>query len=101
MIDYGSPEELVERVKAARQALANEQPATWRALANKGIFRGRGQAPGKVAFLFPGQGSQYANMGASFMDLQPVKETFAEADHGPGAHSRPASHELHLLRSGR
>ncbi len=90
LIDFGSAEELAERVKAARQALgsgslgsgslANEQAAVWRALVNRGIFRGRGKPAGKVAFLFPGQGSQYANMGRTFIDFPPVAETFAEAD---------------------
>jgi len=49
-------------------------------LAGQGIFRGHG-APGKVVFLFPGQGSQYANM---LRDLCNVERwwlnTFKEAD---------------------
>ncbi len=80
VVDFSTPEELIERIKAARQALQSEQPAAWRALANRGIFRGRGEPAGKVAFLFPGQGSQYANMGRTFADLPPFAATFAEAD---------------------
>jgi acyl transferase domain-containing protein/NAD(P)-dependent dehydrogenase (short-subunit alcohol dehydrogenase family) len=85
VIDYGTPDELLGRVKAARQALGGEGAAgathpAWRALGNKGVFRGSGPAAGAVAFLFPGQGSQYANMGRSLIDLPPVRETFAEAD---------------------
>ena len=81
MIDFGSPEELLERVKAARQALANEQPATWRALANQGIFRGRGQAAGQGRLPLPRPRQPVRQHGrARFMDLPPVAETFAEAD---------------------
>ena len=45
-----------------------------------GIFRGSGPA-GKVAFLYTGQGSQYANMLATLRAGEPsVAATFAEAD---------------------
>ena len=36
-------------------------PAMWQMLRAQGVFLGRG-APGKVAFLYTGQGSQYVNM---------------------------------------
>ena len=53
----------------------------WKALANQGIFRGSGHAAGKVAFLFPGQGSQFVNMGRSLRDREPVvRAVFDEAD---------------------
>ena len=46
----------------------------------QGIFRGHGPA-GKVAFLYPGQGSQYVNMLRKLRDSEPiVSQTFAEAD---------------------
>jgi malonyl CoA-acyl carrier protein transacylase len=51
-------------------------------LQTKGIHFGRGPA-GKVAFLFPGQGSQYVNMLADVPDPI-VRETFAEADRTMG-----------------
>ena len=40
----------------------------WRMLRSQGVFVGRGPAP-KVAFLYTGQGSQYANM------LRSLRET--------------------------
>ncbi|MHB8605973.1 MAG: SDR family NAD(P)-dependent oxidoreductase, partial [Thermoplasmatota archaeon] len=51
------------------------------ALPLKAIFYGEGARSGKVAFLFPGQGSQYANMLAALASRYPiVRETFEEAD---------------------
>ncbi|MGQ0535253.1 MAG: type I polyketide synthase, partial [Methanobacteriota archaeon] len=51
-----------------------------KALALKGVHVGHG-APGKVAFLFPGQGSQYAGMLKDlWQDYPVVRETFEEAD---------------------
>lgn len=36
----------------------------------------------KIAFIFPGQGSQYVGMGKDFYDAFPIaRETFQEADH--------------------
>ncbi len=79
-IDYADAVELAEKAGNALKALVAHQPAIWKALRAQGIFRGHGPAP-KVAFLYPGQGSQYVNM------LKPVRaadsivaETFAEAD---------------------
>src|SRR5208282_1479412 len=60
-IDYANAPELAEKAGNALKALAANQPAVWKALRAQGIFRGHGPAP-KVAFLYPGQGSQYVNM---------------------------------------
>ncbi len=50
------------------------------ALRARGIFRGSG-APGKVAFLYTGQGSQYANMLADLRRPSRSSPTmFDEAD---------------------
>ncbi len=77
-IDYADAAELAE--KAAQALAAFEQPARWKVLRGRGIFRGSGPAP-KVAFLYTGQGSQYANMLATLRDVEDVvSRTFDEAD---------------------
>ncbi len=79
-VDYETPAELHKKLEKALKVLENDTPATRQALTAQGIYRGSGQ-PGKVAFLFPGQGSQYANMLAELRSLSPVvAETFREAD---------------------
>src|SRR5579859_859166 len=81
MIDFGSRDELLERLHKAHKASAADVPAAWKALQAQGIFRGSGPAPSKVAFLFPGQGSQYLNMGRELAARSPVVQaTFEEAD---------------------
>ncbi|MFQ5411359.1 MAG: beta-ketoacyl synthase N-terminal-like domain-containing protein, partial [Phycisphaerae bacterium] len=51
------------------------------ALSSKGIFYGAGTPDGGLAFLFPGQGSQYVNMGLDLCCTFPdLSESFAEAE---------------------
>ncbi|MFN8642283.1 MAG: acyltransferase domain-containing protein [Candidatus Binatia bacterium] len=79
-IDYGDAAELADKAGRALKALAADNAAMWKALRAQGVFRGQG-APGKVAFLYTGQGSQYVNMLADLRQREPlVADVFAEAD---------------------
>ena len=79
-IDYANAAELAEKVGSALKALVANQPPIWKALRAQGIFRGKGPAA-KVAFLYPGQGSQYVNMLKPLCEIEPiVSDTFGEAD---------------------
>ena len=79
---FDEPGDLVKKCEFAVEALDKNDARKWRVLQTKGIHFGRGPA-GKVAFLFPGQGSQYVNMLADVPDPI-VRETFAEADRTMG-----------------
>jgi acyl transferase domain-containing protein/NAD(P)-dependent dehydrogenase (short-subunit alcohol dehydrogenase family)/acyl carrier protein len=79
-IDYADAADLAIKSAKAIKALKANQAAIWKALRSQGIFRGHG-APGKVAFLYTGQGSQYVNMLAPLRAAEPiVAELFDEAD---------------------
>ena len=79
-IDYGDAAELADKLPRAIKALQEDQASRWKALRPKGIFFGKGPAP-KVAFLFPGQGSQYVNMIQELRRTEPiVAEVFEQAD---------------------
>jgi len=78
-IDYGDAADLIKRGEKALKAL-QEGGANWQMLTSQSIYRGSG-TPGKVAFMFPGQGSQYLNMLRDLGEVEPlVAETFREAD---------------------
>jgi len=79
-IDFGDAPELIKRAEKALVAFDEVSPNTWQALSAQGVYRGSG-APGKMAFLFPGQGSQYVNMLKDLCEFEPVvADTFKEAD---------------------
>ncbi len=79
-IDYADSVELLKKLEKVSAAFANEKPGVWPALQGQGVFRGSGKHA-KVAFMFPGQGSQYVNMLKDLHETEPVVvETFAEAD---------------------
>ncbi len=80
VIDYRNTDELLARGEMALKTLDNGSASAWQSLAMRGVYRGSG-TPGKLAFLFPGQGSQYINMLRDLKDVEPiVAETFREAD---------------------
>ncbi|MGD0879230.1 MAG: SDR family NAD(P)-dependent oxidoreductase, partial [Anaerolineales bacterium] len=80
VIDYEDLKEFIQRAEKAFKALETDAPAGWQALGVQGVYRGSGR-PGKLAFLFPGQGSQYVNMLRDLRTIEPlVAETFREAD---------------------
>ncbi|QBS39349.1 type I polyketide synthase [Nocardia sp. CS682] len=58
-----------EQLLAGLTALANGTPA-------ENVVEGTADAAGKIVFVFPGQGSQWAGMGAELLDSSPV---FAES----------------------
>ncbi|MBX0327495.1 SDR family NAD(P)-dependent oxidoreductase, partial [Oscillochloris sp. ZM17-4] len=81
LVDFADPADLRDKLAKAAKAAAMASSAAWKALQGQGVYRGSGSAPGKVAMLFPGQGSQYLNMGRELAKVSPVvAAVFAEAD---------------------
>ncbi|WP_348673749.1 beta-ketoacyl synthase N-terminal-like domain-containing protein [uncultured Abyssibacter sp.] len=75
-------EELCEKLDAAMQKLADNKPFKTR----QGVHYSFGDMPGKLAFLFPGEGAQYTNMLAELaLHFPQVREWFdfidATSDH--------------------
>ena len=79
-IDYADGPDLIKKAELALKMLQVGNASAWPALRARGIHRGSG-SPGKVAFLYTGQGSQYANMLAQLRQREPVvADVFEEAD---------------------
>ncbi|MBK8074484.1 MAG: SDR family NAD(P)-dependent oxidoreductase [Kineosporiaceae bacterium] len=86
-IDYADAKDLAGKLAKTLTAFetaaskgAAAATALWRMLRSQGVFVGRGPAP-KVAFLYTGQGSQYANMLSELRAAEPVvAQTFDRAD---------------------
>ena len=95
-IDYADADDLADKIEQALAAFP--QPARWKALRGRGIFRGSGPAP-KVAFLYTGQGSQYANMLAALRDIEPiVADDVRRGRRHHGAADRPSADVLLVRR---
>ncbi|MCB8924323.1 MAG: SDR family NAD(P)-dependent oxidoreductase [Ardenticatenaceae bacterium] len=81
IIDFGDHDELLGRLQKAQKVMGMDSAQAWKAMEAQGIFRGSGKPKGKMAFMFPGQGSQYVNMGRELVEFSPlVKQVFDEAD---------------------
>ncbi|MEZ4516690.1 MAG: acyltransferase domain-containing protein [Chloroflexota bacterium] len=81
VIDFGNHDELLDRLHKAQKVMSYDNTQAWKALEAQGIFRGSGPSNGKIAFLFPGQGSQYVNMGRDLAQVAPIiQQTLDEAD---------------------
>lgn len=72
-------DELAAKIDTALKQMSN--PAARAPLAEKGIFMNEVAAQSKVAFLFPGQGSQYDGMfQALAAEFAPARDALAEID---------------------
>ena len=81
LVDFADRADLHDKLTKAAKAAGLGSAAAWKSLQAQGIYRGSGPATGKVAMLFPGQGSQYLNMGRELAQISPeVAAVFAEAD---------------------
>ncbi|HUR25504.1 MAG TPA: SDR family NAD(P)-dependent oxidoreductase [Candidatus Thermoplasmatota archaeon] len=78
-VSLSDPAELPKKLSQAQKAATDPNQA--RLAFQQGVFLNQGKPQGKVAFLFPGQGTQYVNM---LRDLagkyEVIRSTFHEAD---------------------
>ena len=79
-ISFADPADFAQKAGKAVKALEMPKSGVWQMLSGRGIFYGKDK-PGKTAFLFPGQGSQYVNMLRELRKISPVVDkTILEAD---------------------
>ena len=64
-----SPEDLLAKLGKAQKRLARNSDPSW--LIRSGVCYSEGHLEGKVAFLFPGEGSQYSEMFSELAELFP------------------------------
>ena len=85
-IDFKNPKDLARKIDLSMKALDRDEASVWTALTSQGVFRGSGEKK-KIAFLYPGQGSQYLNMLAELRDHEPVvRSVFEQGDRVMRAH---------------
>ncbi|MER5867394.1 type I polyketide synthase [Kitasatospora sp. NPDC002040] len=63
------------RARLEERAVAIGGPEALADLTGPQVVRGRAGTPGKVVFVFPGQGSQWTGMAAGLLDTEPVFAT--------------------------
>ncbi|RJP86072.1 MAG: ACP S-malonyltransferase [Desulfobacteraceae bacterium] len=74
----GTPDEWPQIIQEAIENLKKNTAACW---SLKNIFYGEIQSPGRLAFIFPGQGSQYVNMGQDMLSCFPeARQTLLHAN---------------------
>jgi acyl transferase domain-containing protein/NAD(P)-dependent dehydrogenase (short-subunit alcohol dehydrogenase family) len=73
-LDLTQPEELIQTICRQTQSELSDDKAP----SHAAVFHGSGPTPGGVAFLFPGQGSQYVGMGRDLICCFPDSLTAFE-----------------------